>query len=259
MNDQSQTDRRFANTLARGLSLLRAFRASDEGLSHSELAERSNLPNSTVSRLTFTLTELGYLSHTRRNDRYRLGPAALALGNVATASVSFLDAGDGVMQALADATGTLGVLAVRDGDKLILAKTWRPVGAASIWLEPGHRIPVFGSSSGRAILAALSNDRFAAMEPTPELTTFRNGGYDQLIAQGFTIAPTATRFAPTINAVSVPFHAQEFGEPIAFSCGALPATLTDARMMEEVGPALREAVRELERLTGRVPALVRRG
>ncbi len=258
MNDQSH-DRRFANTLARGLSLLRAFRASDDGLTHSQLAERTGLPNSTVSRLTFTLADLGYLSHAGRNDRYRLGPAALALGNVATAAISFVEVGAKIMQTLADQTGTLVSLAVRDGEKLMLAKTWRPVGTASIWLEPGHRIPIYGSSSGKAILAALDDARFAASDPDPELTAYRREGYDELLAQGFTIAPPAIRFSTSVNAVAAPFHAPEFGEPVAFSCGALPDALTDERMQTQVGPALRDAIRELERLTGRTPALTRRG
>ncbi|MEM9796053.1 MAG: IclR family transcriptional regulator [Pseudomonadota bacterium] len=250
------TDRRFANTLARGLSLLRAFRADDDGVSHSELAARTGLPNATVSRLTYTLVELGFL--VRAGQGFRLGPATLALGNVAGASVSFLTLGGRIMQDLANRTGTLVSMAVRDGDKLVLAETWRPVGAASIWLTPGHRIPVFGSSSGRAILAALDTDRFERMA-TDALRGWREDGYADLLAHGYTIAPPDTRFARTINAVAVPFHATEFGEPVAFSCGALPADLTDARMGEEVGPALRDAVRKLETLTGHAPALVRRG
>ena len=57
------TDRKFANTLARGLAVLRAFRASDSGLTHAQIADRTGLPKPTVSRLTYTLCELGYLSH----------------------------------------------------------------------------------------------------------------------------------------------------------------------------------------------------
>lgn len=56
-------DRRFATTLARGLSVLRAFRPSNDGLGNAEIAERTGLPRSTVSRLTFTLQTLGYLTH----------------------------------------------------------------------------------------------------------------------------------------------------------------------------------------------------
>ena len=90
MNEHSNsvTDRKFANTLARGLGILRAFRASDNGLSHAQIAERTGLPKPTVSRLTYTLCELGYLAHGGRNDKFRLGPAAIALGSVASVAVS---------------------------------------------------------------------------------------------------------------------------------------------------------------------------
>lgn len=255
----AERDRRFASTLARGLSVLRAFRASDDGLTHMQIAERTGLPNATVSRLTFTLRELGYLSHAGKNDRYRLGPAALAVGNVANASISFVETAHDLMQGLADDTGTLALIAVRDDAKMMLVKTWRPSGTASIWLEPGHRIPIFGSSSGQAVLACLDDPSFDALQPEPELCDFRQNGYEQLLARGFAIAPVDTRYAATVNAVSVPFHASEFGEPVALSCGALPEVLSDKRMENEVGPKLRETVRALEMRTGRSPALLRRG
>ena len=260
MNDQAQsTDRKFANTLARGMAVLRAFRASDNGLTHAEIATRTGLPKPTISRLTYTLCELGYLSHGGRNERFRLGPAAVALGSVAALSISFVDMASEAMQKLADDTGTLALIAVRDGDRMLLAKTWRPREAATIWLEPGHRIPIFGSSSGQAVLSSLGDDRFAALNPDAALTEFRATGYDQLIGQGFIIAPEGTRYASTVSAVSVPYFATEFGEPVAFTCGALPRDLPNDRMLAEVGPALRDTVRALETQTGHAPALTRRG
>ncbi|WP_050928146.1 IclR family transcriptional regulator [Aestuariivita boseongensis] len=258
MTDQSES-RKFANTLARGLSVLRAFRASDDGLSHSDIAQRTGLAGATVTRLTFTLTELGFLSHDRKTGYFRLGPAAIAVGSVASASANFLDLVSGPMQDLADKTGTLALMAVRDGDRMMLTKTWRPFGTASIWLEPGHRIPVYGSSSGQAVVASLSDARFSALNPDADLRAFRQNGYEQLVGRGFTIAPQPTRYAATVNAVSVPYFAGEFGEPVAFTCGALPEMLSDARMLNEVGPALRDVVRDLELKTGRSSALARRG
>jgi DNA-binding IclR family transcriptional regulator len=91
------------------------------------------------------------------------------------------------------------------------------------------------------------------------MAAFRQDGYDQLIGQGFCIAPEPTRYARTVNAVSVPYYAGEFGESVAFTCGALPRDLPDTRMLTEVGPALRDTVRALEQRTGHAPALTRRG
>ncbi|SFD55067.1 transcriptional regulator [Sulfitobacter brevis] len=253
------TDRKFASTLARGLGVLRAFRASDNGLTHAQIAERTGLPKPTVSRLTYTLCELGYLSHGGRNDRFRLGPAAIALGSVASVAVSFVDAASEAMQQLADETATLALIAVRDGDRMMLVRTWRPAHASTIWLEPGHRIPVMGSSSGLAVMASFDDEKFDALQPDTEMRNYRRDGYDQLLGQGFVIAPAKTRYARTINAVSVPYYAGEFGEAVAFTCGALPDDLPDSRILSEVGPALRTVVNTIEHRLGRAPSLSRRG
>ena len=157
------TNRRFATTLARGLGILRAFRPTDDGLGNQDIAERTGLPKPTVSRLTFTLCALGYLTHGKKHDKYRLGPAALALGQIAAASLSFVDRAAPDLQRLADETGTLISMAIADGDRMMLVKTWRPVGSASIWLEVGHRLPILGSSSGKAYLAALDEGEFARL------------------------------------------------------------------------------------------------
>ena len=79
-------DRHFVTALARGLQLLRCFRSGEERLGNQQLAERCGLPKSTVTRLTYTLTRLGYLYHDTQTGhsghagRYRLGLAALGIG-----------------------------------------------------------------------------------------------------------------------------------------------------------------------------------
>ncbi|WP_269586118.1 IclR family transcriptional regulator [Roseibium sp. Sym1] len=260
----ASTDRRFATTLARGLTVLRAFRASDDGLGNAEISERTGLPKSTVSRLTFTLQSLGYLTHARRHDRYRPGPALLALGNVAQASISFVDISGPIMQRLADETGTLALLLVRDESKLLIVKTWRPRGVSSLWLEVGHRVPVRGSSSGHALLAALSQelfektvadaggDRGLTMESA---VAIRDDAYGQLVARGFSITPPEDYFATTIHAVSKPFSTRDLAEPVIFTCGAMPQDLSVERMETEVGPKLNDAVKELERMMGQPPSM----
>ena len=53
--DAERQDRDFVTALARGLELLRAFRREGEALGNGELAERTGLSRSTVSRLAYTL------------------------------------------------------------------------------------------------------------------------------------------------------------------------------------------------------------
>ena len=67
--------------LARGLDVLACFRSGDKALGNQEIAQRCKLPKSTVSRLTYTLTRLGYLIHIEELGKYRLGTATLSLGS----------------------------------------------------------------------------------------------------------------------------------------------------------------------------------
>ncbi len=56
-----QNDPSFATTLAHGLDLLAAFRGASGALSNADLAQHTGLSRPTVSRLTYTLEQLGYL------------------------------------------------------------------------------------------------------------------------------------------------------------------------------------------------------
>lgn len=257
MDVEHGTDRRFATTLARGLAVLRAFHPGDDGLSNTELAKRTGLPKSTVSRLTHTLRELGYLTHARRNDRYRPGPALMVLGATAAASISFIDLAEPIMRRLADETGTMAMLLVRDRDKMLIVRAWRPRGVASLWLEVGHRVPLQGSSSGHAFLTArgpsagaLSANDAQGLPDGERVAAIVRDGARQLSERGFLIADPTRYFAPGIHAVAVPFRSRDLSEPVVLTCGALPDVLTVERMETEVGPALREAVGELNRLVG---------
>src|SRR5260370_71760 len=81
------TDRSFVVALSRGLDVLRAFHPNDGLLGNQEIAARTNLPKPTVSRLTYTLTKLGYLTPVPRFEKYQLAPSAMALGYAALANL----------------------------------------------------------------------------------------------------------------------------------------------------------------------------
>ncbi len=250
-------DKRFANTLARGLNVLRAFGPNDDGLGNLEISERTGLPRSTVSRLTFTLCALGYLTHGRHHDKYRLGPAALALGNIAGASFGFVETAGPIMQKLADASKTLIGVAIHDDGKMLIVKTWRPRNSTTTWLNVGYRMPMLQSSSGHAFLGALGRSELA--KQTQTLTPDDQVVYEEawanaqskLLSDGYAFVRGDQRFNATINAIATPYRPSEFGEPVAFLSGARTVDLPDQKITDEVGPALVLAVQELQHMTGR--------
>ena len=85
---EHEGDRQFATTLARGLEVLRCFTPLEPLLGNKEISVRTGLPKPTVSRLTYTLTKLGYLRHNMRLGKYQLGSAVLSIGYPLLASMN---------------------------------------------------------------------------------------------------------------------------------------------------------------------------
>ena len=249
-------DKRYANTLARGLSVLRAFRPTDNGLGNLEISERTGIPRSTVSRLTFTLCALGYLTHGRHHDKYRLGPSALALGNIAAAAFGFIETATPIMQKLANETKTLIGVAIQDDGEMLMVKTWRPEKSAAIWLNVGYRMPVLRSSSGAAYLGALGEEERGKLisslseASTDECLALCAEAQGNLLAHGYTFLKGERRFSTAISALATPYRPSEFSEPVAFLSGAPAADLTEERIRDEVGPELARAVENLRNITG---------
>lgn len=247
-------DKRFANTLARGLSVLRAFQPSDNGLGNLEISERTGIPRSTVSRLTFTLCAERYLTHGRHHEKYHLGPAAFALGNIASASFKFIDMAEPLMRQLAEQTEKLIGVAIYDQGEMLMVKTWRPSESPTVWLDVGYRIPVLGSSTGAAYLGELNEDELKRVTgPLNEKTAgaFRataQEARDDLMSKGYALINDHRRYSKTINAVATPFRTTEFAEPVSFLCSG-ESTDMDEDTLKTLGPALATAARDLRRLS----------
>ncbi|WP_375228997.1 IclR family transcriptional regulator [Roseobacter sp. S98] len=249
-------DRKFANTLARGLSVLQAFATSGEALTHAGIARATGLPKPTVSRLTYTLCTLGYLSQPERNGPFFPGPAAVILGTATGLSVPFFQSISAPMQRLAEETGTLCTILLAHDREMVLTRTWQPSAGTVLRVRDGHRIPLMGTSSGQAWIAALTQKQFETLDPDPQLRAFRESGHMQLLRRGFTVATRAERSGGQVNAVGVPYFVPAFGLPVVFSCGGPAGRLTETELENETGPALREVVQALERQTGQPPALI---
>src|SRR5512138_1295316 len=147
-------ERKFVTALARGLEVLRAFGAGDRQLGNQEIAVRTGLPKPTVSRLTYTLTQLGYLRQLPADGKYALGAAVLGLGLAAIGQMDVRRIARPLMQALAEHTHGSVNLGVRDQLGMIYIDTYRQASSYTVQLDVGSRVPLATSSMGRAWLAA---------------------------------------------------------------------------------------------------------
>ena len=153
--ESESKDRLFVTALARGLAVLAAFRGGEPQLSNQDLASRTGLPKSTVSRLTYTLTQLGYLDQDPASGRYQLGLAVLELSAATLASFDARRVIAPKMQQFAEAHGVSVSLAVREGLDMMYLETVRSRARVTVQLSVGSRVPLATTAIGRAYLAAM--------------------------------------------------------------------------------------------------------
>jgi DNA-binding IclR family transcriptional regulator len=106
-------------SLGRGIAILRAFRPGTTLLGNGEIAERTGLPRASISRLTKTLTEAGYLDYYAPQRAYRLGAPVLTLAHAMRSGSAVLRVATPPMTALARRLRINVGLAMRDGDEMV--------------------------------------------------------------------------------------------------------------------------------------------
>lgn len=246
-------DRNFVMALARGLEILRAFRPSDGLLSNQEIAARTGIPKPTVSRLTYTLTKLGYLSYSERLERYQLGTGVLALGYSSLASMGIRQVGRPLMQEFADDTGASVSLGSRDRLSMVYLENCHGQGALTLRLQVGSRVPVATTAMGRAFLAALpeaereyllDHIRRKDEQAWPRVRQ----GIEQAVAdyqeKGYCIS--AGDWERDVNAVGVPLVLDDGSDVVAFNAGGPSFRLPREELDRHLGPRLVNLVRTVE-------------
>lgn len=158
---KTAADRNFVVALSRGLDVLRAFQPNDGLLGNQEIAARTNLPKPTVSRLTYTLTKLGYLAPVPRFEKYQLTPAAMSLGYAALANLGVRHLSEPFREELMRATGGAVAVGGRDRHSMIYFGQSRGSETVGVQLDVGSRVPIATSAMGRAYFWALDDENRA--------------------------------------------------------------------------------------------------
>ena len=102
---------RHVAAVERALAVLDAV-AEAEDVGTNELARRTGINASTVSRLLATLAARGLVRHVEETGRYRLGPRLVQLGSAALAGLDLRELARPALMALAAETGETATLSV---------------------------------------------------------------------------------------------------------------------------------------------------
>lgn len=249
----AEHDRKFVVALARGLEVLRAFTPSEGLLGNQEIATRTGLPKATVSRLTYTLMRLGYLSHFARLGKYQLAPAAMSLGYSALANMRVREVARPFMQELADYSRASVALGTRDRLSLVYIENCRSQTGVTLRLDVGARIPIATTAMGRALIAALPVcereflfGHIARNEGSrwPHVRAGLEQAIEDLGRRGFTLSHGD--WQPDVSAVGVPLVPADGSGAFAFNCGAPAYQVTRERLETDIGPRLVNLVRNVE-------------
>ena len=253
---KATTDRSFVVALSRGLDVLRAFRPNDGLLGNQELAARTKLPKPTISRLTYTLTKLGYLTPVPRFEKYQLTPAAMALGYAALANLGVRHLSEPYREELMRETG--GAVAIGGRDRLSMIYFGQSRGMTiGVQLDVGSRVPIATTAMGRAYLWALPEDernellRELKEHYGPRWAKMREGierAGETVAKYGFAIS--AGEWHDDIAAAGVALKLNDGTGPYAFNCGAPAFRFTEDRLRDDIGPRLVTMVRNIEAALG---------
>ena len=247
------TDRSFVVALSRGLDVLRAFQPNDGLLGNQEIALRTNLPKPTVSRLTYTLTKLGYLTPVPRFEKYQLAPSAMALGYAALANLGLRHLSEPFREDVMRATGGAVAVGGRDRHSMIYFGQSRNGLTLGVQLDVGSRIPIATTAMGRAYIWALPLDDRAVL--LRELREHYGGRWpklrDGIERSGETVAKhgfaiSAGEWQADVAAVGVALMLNDGTGPYAFNCGAPAFRFTEDRLRNDIGPRLVTMVRNIE-------------
>ncbi len=249
-------DRQFATTLARGLEILRCFTPDQPLLRNRDIAARMKLSKPTVSRYTYTLTQLGYLRYEPASGMYGMGSTVLALGYTLLSSLTLRQLSRQAMNQLAEEVNGSVSMAIRDRLNMIYVETSRGSSARMGLSDVGMSQPIAGTAMGCAYLAgcdaaereALLNElRVLAPESWIRHRDELRAGVAQCDRSGFCVSVNASA---RISAVGAPLKRRVDRAPVAFNC-VLPGSIVKRDYLEkEIGPRLAAMVAGIARKYG---------
>lgn len=246
-----EEDRRYVTALARGLDVLRCFTPQDRWLSHQEIARRTGLPQATVSRLTFTLTHLGYLRHQAEQGRYALAGGVLALGFSMLSNFDIARIARPVMQALADEVEAAVSMGLRHDLQMVYVAHCRGSGRLTLGLDVGARLPLPDTAMGRALLCALAESERSAVcaqlqqadaAQWPRQRRAIDTALQQHAAGGYVLSEQD--WQREISAIGVPVQVGDGRPPLSLTIGGPSSYLTHDLLLR-LGPRLVQAAAQI--------------
>jgi len=150
----------FSHSLARGLQVIKAFDHDAPVLRITDVAQRTGLTRAAARRFLMTLVDLEYVGTS--DGLFYLRPRALEIGYSYLASINADRMIQPFLNELTDITRESSSFAVLDGFDIRLIARSASNRMLNYTIHLGGRVPAYGTSLGRMLMAALPPDQFDA-------------------------------------------------------------------------------------------------
>lgn len=260
---EEDAGRQFVTSLARGLSILNAFTSGEVQLGNQELAARVKLTKPTVSRLTYTLTRLGFLQYCPDAGKYRLGTAALALGYRSMSNMYIRRIAKPLLDKAALDLNMCAALGYQDELSVVYLEYARGPSLLPYSLEPGSRIPLATTALGRSIIATMSEVEREILLRELHQSVHRDvwprvqAGIKQALTdyQNLNLIVSLGDWEPEVHSVGTPLRFDNGHPGMALILGGSSRHFDRKRLIEEVGPYLIRLAEDIKRAvaTGAAP------
>ncbi|AVK05748.1 MULTISPECIES: IclR family transcriptional regulator [Pseudomonas aeruginosa group] len=253
--DEELKDRQFVTALARGLELLRCFTPRESLLGNQELARKTGLPKPTVSRLTHTLTRLGYLRHLPQSGKYQLEAGVMSFGYAMLSNLSIRAVARPLMEEMAGYAKAAVAMAARDRLSMVYLDVVHGEASLTMRRQVGSHLSLYRSAIGRACLAALPEDerefllghiRKRHPDDWPEVRKGLERAFRDYADYGFCLS--LGEWQRDVNAVGVALRHESHGL-LAFNCGGPSFHLKREKLEDDIGPRLLHMVHNIEAAT----------
>lgn len=253
--DEELKDRQFVTALARGLELLRCFTPRESLLGNQELAKKTGLPKPTVSRLTHTLTRLGYLRHLPHSGKYQLEVGVMSFGYAMLSNLSIRALARPLMEEMAGYAKAAVAMAARDRLSMVYLDVVHGEANLTMRRQVGSHLSLHRSAIGRACLAAMPEDerefilghiRKRHPEDWPKVRKGLERAFRDYADYGFCLS--LGEWQRDVNAVGVALHHESHGL-LAFNCGGPSFHLKREKLEDDIGPRLLHMVHNIEAAT----------
>ncbi len=166
----------FVPGLQRGLLVLEALAAVGRPLTVTELGRKLGLSRSSTFRLTYTLSQMGFIEVSEGSKVFRLGPRVLNIGFAYLASQDLIELARTDLETLRNSTNVSAHLAIRNDREVLYLSCMQSRSGFLSNMNVGTRLPAYATPMGWLLLSDLSTRELAALfvdeaiEPLTDLT-----------------------------------------------------------------------------------------